>query len=173
MTDPHEEKIEVLEGKYLLGQTLSASELHTASTLMNSENLRVASIACGAILREQSSNEAVKQRAALRLDELCQEYMKKDHTYKNELLVTLIVIPILALRRSRILEEFAYRAASAKRFTLRANAMAVLGRLALLGREEATKLLTESLADPNEEVRRNATINLEGVRRPSKGESPP
>ena len=171
MTDPDEEKIEALEEKYLLGHALSASELHVAGTLIISDSLRVASIACGAILRDQSSEEELRQRAALRLEELCQEYIKKDHRYKNELLVTLMLIPTSTLKSSRILEEFTYRAASAKRFTLRVNAMSVLERLARLGNEESIRRLTEALADPNEEVRRNARIYLERIRRPSEGGS--
>lgn len=160
MPNSHHKGFDDLEHRYLEALPLSSQNLSTAESLMNSGTLREQGIACGAVLRDLNSPSALKAQAIERLRQLCVDYDGRDALSKNEILITLLLIPAEAMK-DEALHRFAYSSASADRFTTRANAMMVLERLSRLGDARSKELLESALEDPDETVRANARIALE------------
>lgn len=83
------------------------------------------------------------------------------HAGKNEILITLILVPRRTFENNKAILQFVYTVATASAFTTRVDAMLVLGRLAKGGNVKAVELLNAALQDNNESVRNNAKICLD------------
>jgi len=153
-------ELATLENKYLDGKMLSTTDLNLAAEYTASIDLREAIVSCTAILWSRNAAEEVKQNARMRFEHICMDLSQRDDKYKIEALFSLLQIPLPELLNSQPMKNLAFSALKADRFTLRANAVAVLERLHLNGDRDASVSIEAALQDSNEKVRQNATVAL-------------
>jgi hypothetical protein len=161
------------EIKYLQGARLTVEELNYMETVLESSEGREISIACGAILRVVNSQPYQRCKARAALKRLCEhlaagrhgiEINLPDENTKTELSITLMLIPSSEIQHEFI-KPFIYAIAKSERYTLRANAVLLLGRLAAGGDPQALQLLHLAAKDTQPEVRNNAEIELRKLAR--------
>lgn len=159
------------EKHYLLGQPLTLAERAVMKEHLLSSPLRNVAIACGALLRDNATPEEFKTSARRSLASLCAQLLPatKSHLRDvpqqlalNELSITLLLIPAEELR-SDDYRPIIYALAAHERFTVRTNAMLLLGRLAEAGDLPAFSLLQAASQDYAEQVRNNAAIALSKI----------
>lgn len=145
------------EHKYLEGKRLDSKELDCMHGALASIEPRTASIACGAILRDPNARAEQKDDARLALKRLCTTLNAESE--RSELSITLMLIPFGEINYNFV-KEFIYDLLSSSRFTLRANAIVLLERLATHGDQRAFTLIRVANTDVSEVVRGNASDTL-------------
>ncbi len=154
------------EKHYLLGESLTLAERAVMKEHLLSLPLRDAAIACGALLRDNATPEDLKTSARLSLASLCAQLLPATksklrdvplQSALNELSITLLLLPAEELRGGDY-RAIIYALAAHDRFTVRTNAMLLLGRLAETGDLPALTMLQAASQDGAEQVRNNAAI---------------
>ena len=112
------------EEDYLRGRALSAPELVRMERALSSANRREVCIACGSILRDRASGLELKEKARAVLRELCES--ASVGSGRTELSITLLLVPVQEMQSDSV-RRFVYDLFQAERFTLRANAVTLLG----------------------------------------------
>ncbi len=154
-----------IENQYLDGLQLSEAQLKRAVKAIDSSDMRESIIGCVAILCDRNVAREVKPKARKQFEHICNQLCQRDEKCKIEVLFTLLQIPIGELTSSRVMRNLAYCAVKADRFSLRANAVVVLERLAKEGDADALSLIEASLKDPDDKVRTNAQVALRNLKR--------
>ena len=152
--------LDQIENKYLDRQELSDEELSQAPLMLGSANLRDSVTVCAAILCAKRASEEVRRAARSRFEQICADLCQRDDGYKVDVLFALFQIPVQELASSEVMKALAYNSIHAERTSLRCNAVAALERLHKLGDLTASSLLREALQDPDQKVRKSASIAL-------------
>jgi len=157
-------RVDDIENAYLDGLKLSSAQRARATRAVDAADMRTRIIGCVALLCGENSGGRMRLKARKRFEDLCAELTECDSNCKGEVLFSLLQIPIGELINSRAMRDLAYHALKADRFTVRANAVLVLERLAGQGDAVALHLIESALEDLNEKVRGNAVVALRNIR---------
>jgi hypothetical protein len=156
-------QFELAESKYLDGRPLTAAERRCMVVNLDSSEIRTACIACGALLRDKRIAESQKQLARKSLDKLCTRLASDEEPNKTELSITLLLVPFAEITRPNV-RKFIYKLVESPRFTLRANSIPLLERLAMRGDQKAWALLEAKTEDSHVVVSKSAKFTLNRLR---------